>query len=164
MLTRSSPHWPKHATTRPGRRAVLVAAFVFAFAFANTTGAASATTTTVAPKLQAPLNITMAEHTLTLSLHTAPHGVVTFVLGNPSTVAHEIDIVKTLLAANALPTKPNGQFNEHTAQARVVKEAVKVKPGTTRTFTARLAAGHYVILDNLPGHYHDGEATDLTIT
>lgn len=168
MLTRSSPQWPKHTTTRPGRRAVLVAAFVFVlafvFVFENTTGAASATTTTAASKRQAPLNITMAEHTLTLSLHTAPHGVVTFVLGNPSTVPHEIDIVKTLLAPNALPTKPNGQFNEHTAQARVMKEAVKVKPGTTRTFTARLAAGHYVIIDNLPGHYHDGEATDLTIT
>ena len=106
----------------------------------------------------------MAAHTLMLSPHTAAHGVVTFVVANPSKVAHEIDIVRTLLAPNALPTKSNGQFNEHTAQARVVKEAVKVKPGATRTFTAQLAPGHYVIVDNLPGHYHDGEAADLTVT
>lgn len=106
----------------------------------------------------------MAAHAFTLSADNAPAGVVTFVLANPSTVAHEIDIVRTVLAPTALPTKPNGQFNEHTTQARVVKEAVKIKPGATRTFTARLAAGHYVLVDNLPGHYHDGEATNLTIT
>lgn len=125
---------------------------------------ASATTTTAAVSRAAPISITMAAHTLTLSTHTAPHGVISFVLANPTTVAHEIDIVKTLLAPGALPTKTNGQFNEHTTQARVVKEAVKIKPGATRTFTARLAAGHYVVVDNLPGHYHDGEASDLTIT
>ena len=125
--------------------------------------ASGATTTTVASTQQTPVKITMAAHALTLSTQTATHGVVTFVIANPSAVGHEIDIVQTVLASTALPTKPNGQFNEHTTQARVVKEAVKIKPAATRTFTARLAAGHYVIVDNLPGHYHDGEAADLTI-
>ncbi len=37
-------------------------------------------------------------------------------------------------------------------------------PGTTRTFTAKLTPGSYVIVDNLPGHYRAGEAAALKIT
>ena len=77
---------------------------------------------------------------------------------------HEIDIVRTTLDPAKLPIKASGQFNEHTPQARVVKEAVKVLPGTTRTFTAKLTPGSYVIVDNLPGHYRAGETAALKIT
>ena len=163
MMTRSSTAAHTRSTRRPKHRVVIVTALVLAVGHAAAS-ATNATTTTATSTRQAPITITMAAHALTLSSHTARAGVVTFVLANPSTVAHEIDIVRTVLAPMALPTKTNGQFNEHTTQARVVKEAVKIKPGATRTFTARLAAGHYVIVDNLPGHYHAGEATDLTIT
>ena len=87
-----------------------------------------------------------------------------FALVNPDTTAHEVDIVRTALPPTSLPTKASGQSNEGTTQAGVVKEAVKVGPRRSRTFTARLSMGSYVIVDNLPGHYRAGETVALTIT
>ena len=162
MLTPSRSRAHSQRTTRAGHRVVIATALVLAVGHAAAS-ATDATTATAKSTRHAPVTITMAEHALTLSSHTAPAGVVTFVVFNPSPVAHEIDIVRTQLGPTALPTKPNGQFNEHTKQARVVKEAVKIKPGASRTFTARLTAGHYVIVDNLPGHFRYGEATEFTI-
>ena len=144
----------------------LIAATMLSFAAGTFTGAsATGNPTTPQPARKTPaVVITMGSHSLTLSQTSAPSGVVSFTLANPSTVAHEIDIVRTALTAMNLPKKPSGQFNEHTPQAKVVKEAVKVRPGATRAFTAHLTTGHYVVIDNLPGHYRDGEAVDLTIT
>ncbi len=156
------------STTKPRQRRIIAAAMLLGVAQMTVTsmvapGTASAATAAKAKK-PSPITITVGENTLTMSSPTASAGVVTFVLSNPSKLDHEIDIVKTLLAPTALPTKPNGQFKERAKELRVVKEAVKIKPGATRTFTAKLAAGHYVVVDNLPGHYKDGEATDLTVS
>lgn len=126
--------------------------------------AATKPTTTQPAVTASSIMITMGDHSVTLSQTSVPHGVVSFTLTNPSSVPHEIDIVRTVLAATKLPTKPSGQFNEHTPQAKVVREAVKIKAGATRTFTAQLTSGHYVLVDNLPGHYKAGEAVELTIT
>lgn len=86
-----------------------------------------------------------------------------FRLVNGDTILHEIDIVQTTLGPTGLPLKTNGQFNEHAPGIKVVKEAVKIKAGATRQFTATLRRGTYVLVDNLPGHYKNGEATTLTV-
>lgn len=91
-------------------------------------------------------------------------GPIVFRLVNPDKTMHEIDIVRTALRPSGLPVKASGQFNEHTSQARVVTEAVKAQPGRSQTFTARLTPGSYVIVDNLPGHCHAGEAVALNVT
>lgn len=144
---------------------IVASTLLFTFAAFNAASAATKPTTTTHPAAKpSSITITMGDHSLALSHTSAPHGIVSFTLANPSSIAHEIDIVRTVLTATKLPTKPSGQFNEHTPQARVVKEAVKIGVRATRTFTAQLSAGHYVLVDNLPGHYRDGEAVDLTIT
>ena len=123
-------------------------------------GAVSAATTT--PPV--PVTITVTTKTITVSPAASTSGTVLFKVVNPDKTVHEIDIVRTTLDPAKLPIKASGQFNEHTPQARVVKEAVKVLPGATRTFTAILTPGSYVIVDNLPGHYRAGEAAALKIT
>ena len=110
------------------------------------------------------VTITATTGHISLSTDRSPSGTVAFKLVNPDKVMHEIDIVRTTLDRANLPIKASGQFDEHTPKARVVKEAVKAQPGTTRTFTARLTPGTYVIVDNLPGHYHSGESAAFTTT
>ena len=122
-------------------------------------GTASAATTT--PPV--PVKITVTTKTIIVSPAMSASGTVVFNVVNPDKTVHEIDIVRTTLDPAKLPIKASGQFNEHTPQARVVKEAVKVLPGATRTFTAILTPGSYVIVDNLPGHYRAGEAAALKI-
>jgi uncharacterized cupredoxin-like copper-binding protein len=117
--------------------------------------------TTVAAKPDVTISISTGS--LLLSTATVKNGVVSFVLNASGPDAHEVDIVRTDLAPDKLPLKPNGQFNEHNKAAVVVKEAVKVAPGRSRTFRARLTVGHYVIADNLPGHYGHHESAALTV-
>ncbi len=38
-----------------------------------------------------------------------------------------------------------------------------LKPGETRTFTLNLAAGHYVLVCNLAGHYQMGMRAPFTV-
>lgn len=123
-------------------------------------GAAQAST---ASKTATPLVVTIKDHVISMSSTTATAGLITFRLVNGDPILHEIDIVQTAFGPKALPLKTNGQFNEHAPGIKVVKEAVKVKAGATRPFTATLRRGNYVLVDNLPGHYKAGEATALTV-
>lgn len=137
---------------------------LLALAAAMPIGATRAEAAATAAGRTSSITITVVTGSITLSPTSAPAGLVSFKLVNPDSIAHEIDIVRTRLGAKNLPVKPSGQFNERTLQAKVVKEAVKVAPRATRAFSARLTADSYVLVDNLPGHYHAGEATVLTIT
>ena len=110
------------------------------------------------------VTITIGSGTLTMTESSGKAGVMAFDLVNSSAVGHEIDIVRTDLAADKLPLKANGQFQERGVGVRVVKEAVKVGPSTHRGFTASLSAGAYVLADNLPGHYGKGERITFTVT
>ncbi len=130
------------------------------FGIPNVANGASTTTTT---KPQAPTVVTIKGNAITVSPATASAGKVSFVLLNPEKVSHELDIVKTDFAANGLPKKKNGQFDERAKGVKVVKEAVKIKGGATKNFTVTLSAGSYVLVDNLPGHYGQGEAVAFTV-
>ena len=146
------------------KRGVVAGAVLFALAVATPIGATRAEAAAKTAGRTSPITITVLTGSITLSQASAPAGLVSFKLVNSDTIAHEVDIVRTRLGAKNLPVKPSGQFNERTPQAKVVKEAVKVAARATRSFSTRLAADSYVVLDNLPGHYHSGEATVLTIT
>lgn len=109
------------------------------------------------------VEITIKDHVVAMSSPTAKAGLITFRLTNGDATLHEIDFVLTTLGPTALPVKTNGQFDEHAKGVKVVKEAVKVRAGATRLFTATLRPGSYVLVDNLPGHYKNGEAIALTV-
>ena len=44
-----------------------------------------------------------------------------------------------------------------------VGEIASVKPGRTKALKLNLAAGHYALICNLPGHYSAGQYADLAV-
>ena len=90
---------------------------------------------------------------------TAKRGVVSFSVRNTGKVDHELVVLKTKLAPSKLPVK-GGKAIE---TGRVGKVG-PVKPGTSRTLNLTLAAGKYVLLCNLPGHYQAGQRIGFAVT
>jgi len=99
-------------------------------------------------------------------------GKITFVVKNAGTMEHEMIVLKTDTPFDQLPVTDAGDPPAPvTTGANKVDEADNVaetgdpnlKPGETRTFTATLAAGHYVLVCNLAGHYQMGMRAPFTV-
>ena len=74
-------------------------------------------------------------------------GDVTFEASNEGAENHEFVIVRTDLAANALPTKDDGSVDE--AQVEVIDRIAELESGGTGSTTVTLEAGSYVLICNL---------------
>ncbi|HEX9416672.1 MAG TPA: hypothetical protein VF895_08220 [Gaiellaceae bacterium] len=85
-------------------------------------------------------------------------GSVTFVVHNKGKLKHEFVVVKTNRAPGKLPLK--GQVAKLTGVKGLIKP---FKPGQTKKLTVKLAAGKYVLLCNLPGHYKFGQYAGFTV-
>src|SRR5579871_2262520 len=103
----------------------------------------------------------------------APAGEVTFRVKNLGTMEHEMIVLKTDTPFDQLPVADAGDPPAPvTTGANKVDEANNVgetgdpnlKPGETRTFTVKLAAGKYVLVCNLAGHYQMGMRAPFTVT
>ena len=84
-------------------------------------------------------------------------GPVTFNVSNAGKVEHEFVVLKTSKPASDL--LKGGRADE----AGNVGEIGSVKPGQTKALNLKLAAGHYALICNLPGHYAAGQYADLTV-
>jgi Sulfocyanin (SoxE). len=73
---------------------------------------------------------------------------------------HEFVVLKTDVQAADLPlTKSEVTEDDYTSMG----EVAELQPGASGTMTATLAAGHYAIICNLPGHVSQGMAIDFTV-
>jgi uncharacterized cupredoxin-like copper-binding protein len=107
---------------------------------AATTGATTATTT-----------VRMSEYAFDPQEAVAAAGRVTISAPNDGKLVHELVLLKTDADPAALPMK-GGEVDESTA----VGEIADVKAGATKKTTLKLAAGTYVMVCALPGHYQQG--------
>jgi hypothetical protein len=74
-------------------------------------------------------------------------------------------IFGTDLPADKLPLGPDGRVDESgDGVLKVFGSGDNIDVGTTKTFHIALAAGHYVMVCNLPGHYLAGMHTAFTVT
>ncbi len=102
----------------------------------------------------------MKEYSVVLSPATIPAGTIKFGIRNLGTMAHQFDLIKTDLPADKLP------IDSATAQAKadgLVKQVLNIQPNKVATVSAQLAAGHYVIICNVAGHYQLGMRADFTV-
>ncbi|MGE5376154.1 MAG: hypothetical protein ACM3XO_13940 [Bacteroidota bacterium] len=68
---------------------------------------------------------------------------------------HEFLLIQTDLPADQLPTdESTGRVNEDAVN--IITTAEDIQPSQSRNITVNLAAGDYVIVCNLPGHYQQG--------
>ena len=106
---------------------------------------------------QGPIRVTMDEFSIKLSATSAPAGKITFDVADQGKIAHELIVLKTDLAPNALkmsaadPTKVDEE-----AGAKNLGEVEDVAAGTTKSGTFDLPAGKYVLICNTPEHYKGG--------
>lgn len=126
---------------------------------------AQPTRTAAAPSGPATrVQVVMNEWSLKPSVAAAPAGEVTFEVTNQGKLPHELIVVKTDLAADALTLEADGARVEETAPGQDdVGEVEDIQPGETKSGTFNLEAGHYVLVCNVPGHYKAGMVASFQV-
>ena len=102
------------------------------------------------------VRITMNEWAMKPSVASVPAGKVTFQAVNQGAVLHEMVVMKTDLAPNALKMKANEDKMDEATSGTNVGEIEGIASGATKTETFDLASGHYLLVCNEIGHYHQG--------
>ena len=142
------------------------------------TAAATATpgaadTPTPGGSAQSEVTATLTEYTITLNADSVPSGIVTFNATNGGTSTHEFVVIKTDLAADALPTAVDGSVDEEGAGIEVAGEAEDILAEQEATVELTLGAGDYVLICNVVdtdtagnavSHYAEGMYTAFTVT
>jgi uncharacterized cupredoxin-like copper-binding protein len=93
---------------------------------------------------------------------TTKSGKVSFKITNTGSVVHEFVIVQTDLAADKLPTTPDGDVDEEKLESPGEQGDLDV--GKSADLTVDLKPGRYLLICNLPNHYKLGMHTEFTVT
>lgn len=118
------------------------------------------------------VNVTVKEFEVIPEADSAPAGDVTFIVENTGPDdPHELVIVQTDLAPDALPTNDDGSYDEAGEGATLIDEIEEFEVGATEQITLDLTAGSYVLLCNLveeeegmtESHYAEGMRTAFTV-
>ncbi len=103
----------------------------------------------------AQVAVTLKDFTLTPAPATAPVGDVQFNATNQGALPHEVVVIKTDLAPNALPRRPAVDRVDEAAAGEVIGEIehTQLGPGQSASAVMTLTAGKYVLICNVEGHY-----------
>jgi uncharacterized cupredoxin-like copper-binding protein len=169
-------------TPRRGRAGViarLVVAAVLAVTVAacggssskKSSGQASTPATTPPANTQTALNsttpsgsvdVSLKEYTVAPTPGVGKAGKLTFTVHNDGQLPHEFVVVSTAQQSGELAEASGGGQKEASEKGKV-DEIGDMAPGTRKTLTVNLKAGHYVLLCNLPGHYQAGQHIDFNV-
>ena len=136
----------------------------------TTTGPPDTTTTTTNP-VQTPVVVTIDDQgnesdpmTLVVTPTATDAGTIEFTVTNSGGQPHSFLVLQTALAYDELPIDPD--TNKVIIDDQVVKVAKipKFAKGKTKQITVNLAAGNYVLIDNLPGNYALGARAPFIVT
>jgi uncharacterized cupredoxin-like copper-binding protein len=117
--------------------------------------------------------VTLQEFAVIPAPATAAAGSVTFeATNNGPDDDHELVVIKTDLATDALPTKPDGAVDEEGAAIEAIGEIEEFPPGETKTTSFDLTAGAYVLICNVvevdngetEAHYQKGMRAAFNVT
>ncbi len=100
----------------------------------------------------------MRDYKVELSVATVRPGTVKFGVKNEGGMEHSFELIKTDLAFDQLATA-DGKAKED----GLVKQVKSLPVGKVSVVTADLAAGNYVIICNVAGHYQLGMRTVLAV-
>jgi uncharacterized cupredoxin-like copper-binding protein len=142
---------------------VLVSATLLLAGCSATGGASPAASVASSEGSAATVATKLSEFKIELAAATAPAGHVRFDLTNAGTTLHEFVIFQTDLASDKLPLSADGtEVDEAGAGLTLVSEVEDIEVGAIPNLEADLAAGHYVLICNLPAHYNSGMRADFT--
>lgn len=110
------------------------------------------------------VNVTLSEFKVELDKTEIPAGNVTFQVKNTGALVHEFVVFKTDDAADKLPVASGeSEVNEDDASLTSMGEVEDVPVGGNKSFSADLAAGKYVAICNVEGHYMSGMHIAFTV-
>ncbi|MEX2032143.1 MAG: sulfocyanin-like copper-binding protein, partial [Dehalococcoidia bacterium] len=95
-----------------------------------------------------------------ISAATASAGAVAFEVTNRGQLLHEMLIIRTDLAEDALPI--DGVTVDE-SQLDVVAGTIELPPDQSQLLLTDLQAGAYVLVCNIPGHYNAGMHRAFTV-
>ena len=101
----------------------------------------------------------MQDYKVILSVATVKPGTVRFGIKNEGNMEHSFELIKTDLPFDQLPTTGEAKVKED----GLVKQIKSLPVGKVSVVTADLAAGKYVVLCNVAGHYQLGMRAALTV-
>ena len=127
------------------------------------TAAATATATAMATEASegAEVSVSLSEWAVAPDPSSVAAGEVTFTAANAGSSPHELVIIRSDLAPDALPTE-GGMVPE--ADVDLVAKIEEFPAGTTDRLTIDLTAGSYVLICNVPGHYGLGMRVGFTVS
>ena len=138
--------------------ALLLVAPASAFAQPHRAASKAVTTVTVEVGDTSGVNGPM---TMTVTPVSAPAGKVKFTVTNNGTILHEMVVLKTNTAYDALPVNPK---THKVSEAKSVGEIGNVPKGKTKSKTLTLKKGKYVLVCNIAKHYDMGMRAAFTVT
>jgi uncharacterized cupredoxin-like copper-binding protein len=139
-----------------------------ALAAACATAGGSASATNGASGGATTVDVSLQEFSITADPATTPAGEVTFHVTNdgPAEV-HEVVIIKTDLAPDALPTAEDGSVDEAGEGVEAIDEIEDIPVGESQDLTVTLDAASYVLICNIVEggvvHYAVGMRTGFTV-
>ncbi len=117
-----------------------------------------------APPGPTGVRVSMDEFTIKLSATSAAAGKVTFQVANQGKVEHELVVLKTDVAPNALKMRAaNPKKVDEEAGAQNLGEVEDIGAGETKSGTFDLPAGKYVLICNVEDHYKSGMAVAFEV-
>lgn len=99
------------------------------------------------------VTVDLTDTTVALDRTEIPSGHRVIAIHNGGTGVHELEVLRTDLAPQALPYDPK---SAQAAERDKIAERENIPVGTTKRLSADLTPGSYVLLCNLPGHYAAG--------
>ena len=112
--------------------------------------------------LETTVDVSLLEFAVDLSTETASAGTFTFNVTSDGAIFHNLRVIATDLAPDALPTD-DATFSVDEEQLDVLASTDDLDPGEQETLTVELAAGSYVLICNIPAHYDGGMTVAFTV-
>jgi uncharacterized cupredoxin-like copper-binding protein len=112
-----------------------------------------------APAGAAVVKIELGEFYVKPDVSSVKAGDVSFAVTNKGKVPHEFVVIKTDVAPGDLPMESDGTASEEGS----VGEVAELTPGSSGTLNVKLAAGKYVLICNVPGHYAGHQYVGFTV-
>ena len=106
------------------------------------------------------VGVTLGEFTVKTDTADVPAGKVTFAVRNDGSALHELVVLESSGATLPVDSQ-TGKANEDTTGVKHIGEIDGLDAGKTKALTLDLAAGTYLLICNIPGHYHLGMVAKL---
>lgn len=129
----------------------------------DTSSSESAGASTDGETSKGSVGATVKDFAISLDSTNVSAGEVTFNVHNDGPSTHEFVVIKSDLAADALPLNDEGNEVDED-QVEPVGEAEDIASGSDASFSATLDPGAYVVICNITSHYGAGMHTALTVS